>query len=392
MAAHMNHFVEEDPMMDLSYHVNKYIYEKDIESNPFDLASIDSKYYDVCDILPKSLQNASFQYKVLHLNIRGLSSKFDELKLLLSQLYDIHVILDVILLCETFINDNNADLFNIPGYKFIYQNRQTLTKGGVAMYIRDNINFKLRKDLCIFHEGEFETLFIETVSKESSAIIGEIYRIPNTNVQQSLERYESILNKLVNNDKQVIIGTDQNFDYLKIDSDQTTSDLLDAHLAANVIPTITKPTRVTHSSATLIDNLYVRHTNIIHTGIICCNISDHFPIFSFVGQKISVSKCNEPLRFKYRPLHGTCLKHIVAKLKETDWHYLSNMETTQAYTEFINHLNNIIDSYAPENTVVIQPQFIIREKWMTKGLLKSSSTANKLYRKCAKKKQQTQRI
>jgi exonuclease III len=235
MAAHMNHFVEEDPMMDLSYHVNKYIYEKDIESNPFDLASIDSKYYDVCDILPKSLHNASFQYKVLHLNIRGLSSKFDELKLLLSQLYDIHVILDVILLCETFINDNNADLFNIPGYKFIYQNRQTLTKGGVAMYIRDNINFKLRKDLCIFHEGEFETLFIETVSKESSAIIGEIYRIPNTNVQQSLERYESILNKLVNNDKQVIIGTDQNFDYLKIDSDQTTSDLLDVRLAANVM-------------------------------------------------------------------------------------------------------------------------------------------------------------
>ena len=43
---------------------------------------------------------------------------------------------------------------------------------------------------------------------------------------------------------------------------------------------ITKPTRISHNSATLIDNIF---TNCIHSeldaGIICSDISDHMPIF-----------------------------------------------------------------------------------------------------------------
>jgi exonuclease III len=76
-------------------------------------------------MVPERFQNTAFQYKVMHFNIQGLNSKFEELKLFLIKLADINVELDVILLCETFINDNNATFFNLPGYNFILKKQET---------------------------------------------------------------------------------------------------------------------------------------------------------------------------------------------------------------------------------------------------------------------------
>jgi hypothetical protein len=254
------------------------------------------------------------------------------------------------------------------------------------MYIRNAINYKLRTDISVFEEGEFESIFIETSDSEKATIIGEIYRIPNTNPQLSLERYQSVMEKLNKNKKRVIIGTDQNFDYLKIGSDKTTSDLLDVCLASNMIPTITKPTCVTHTSATLIDNIYLNHTNAsIHSGILYVNLSDHFPVFCFVNPVKPVKKSTEPLIFTYRPMSEVIVNQVNNALRETDWNCLLNTNTVQAYNDFSNKLNNVINIYAPEKTVSIQPRYIIREKWMTKGMMKSSYTLNKLFRKCSKK-------
>ena len=49
------------------------------------------------------------------------------------------------------------------------------------------------------------------------AIVGEIYRVSNTPANESVIRYESILSKLLlYKSLDIIIGTDQNFDYMKI--------------------------------------------------------------------------------------------------------------------------------------------------------------------------------
>ena len=333
----------------------------------------------------------NFQTKAMHLNIEGLNAKFDELKFLLAQLSEKNIKLDCILVCETVINCHNEQLFNLPGYKFICRNRTNKTKGGVGIYILDTIPYKVRDDLCVFVEGEFESIFIEICEDKCSTIVGEIYRVPDTNVQLSLERYGSIIDKLKPNNKRILIGTDQNFDYLKIDIVKATSDLLDRWIADSIIPTITKPTRVTHQSATLIDNIYVRDSNMnVHSGIICSNISDHFPVFCFVGKKRLPGKQTEPFKFTYRPMTAESVNQISRHIRDTDWTYLINLDTTDAFTEFSAYLNDVIHQFIPEKSVNIQPKHIIREKWMTKGLMKSSRTMNKLYRKCSGKKKTDQ--
>ena len=60
-------------------------------------------------------------------------------------------------------------------------------------------------------------IFIETVNIPNKAIVGEIYRIPNSNTGVSLERYDTILSKL-SNSHNVIIGSDLNFDFLKTET------------------------------------------------------------------------------------------------------------------------------------------------------------------------------
>ena len=48
---------------------------------------------------------------------------------------------------ETWLDNSNDDIFNIPGYKFISNNRQHKRGGGVGLFIKDDLNFKLRSDL-----------------------------------------------------------------------------------------------------------------------------------------------------------------------------------------------------------------------------------------------------
>jgi len=67
---------------------------------------------------------------------------------------------------------------------------------------------------------------------------------------------------------------DQNFDYLKYKTQAHISQLMDLFLNAGFLPAITKPAGLTHSTATLIDNIYIKTSKEIKlaSGIILNNI------------------------------------------------------------------------------------------------------------------------
>ena len=230
-------------------------------------------------------------------------------------------------------------------------------------------------------------MFIETnYTNQQHTIVGEIYRIPNTPESISIERFDTILSKLDETSLNVVIGSDQNFDYLKIATHDKTADLFNRFMSCNMIPTITKPTRITATSATLIDNIYTRYdSSAIFSGIIPYNISDHFPVFCFTGRAKSKINDKTPLIFKHRPMDSTALAEINATLMNTNWSYLDTLDIDTAFTEFINYLNSLINKFAPEKEVFIPAKCVIQEEWMSKGLMKSSTTLTKLYRKCIKK-------
>ena len=159
--------------------------------------------------------------------------------------------------------------------------------------MRNNVQYIRRDDLSIFHEGEYESLFVEIKDAQKNLIIGEIYRVPGTNEQQSLERYEESISRiLAEGNKNTILATDQNFNFLNINEHKHTSDLLELYLSNGLIPAITRPTRITHTSQTLIDNIYINNEQNcnISSEIQTTKLSDHLPIFTFVGSQCKSAK------------------------------------------------------------------------------------------------------
>ena len=250
------------------------------------------------------------------------------------------------------------------------------------MYVRNTYKFKLRHCLAPHYEGEFESLLVEATRKNNHVIVGEIYRVPNTNEVISIKRHESTLNNIKETKiSDVIIGTDQNFDYLKISEQQNIADLLELYISNGYIPTATRPTRISHSSATLIDNIYttLKSNSHIQTGIITTDISDHLPVFTFIGT--SPKQPKQAKEFEYRDLSDGNVKIISNFLRQIDWTYLNNLDANEAYSDLIEKLTNIMDTVTPNKTIKIPAKRIIREPWITRGIIKSSSTCDKLYKK-----------
>ena len=139
--------------------------------------NFNSQYYEL-DNIHESRLTEHFQYKALHWNISSLPNKCEDLKAFLLELSDAGIILDFLMLCETFITDENHHLYNLPGYQIVQRSR-TLGSwgGGVALYIGDNLTFKIRNDLTVFYEGEFEAIFVEITAGKKNTIVGEVCRV-----------------------------------------------------------------------------------------------------------------------------------------------------------------------------------------------------------------------
>ena len=125
----------------------------------------------------------------------------------------------MLLLCETFLCENSEQLCNIEGYKLICKNRTNSKRGGVAIYTLNKYACKLRNELSVNVENEFESLFVEATHKKTTVLVGEIYRVPSTSIKTSIERFHTILERLKMTKCDVIMGTDQNFDLVKHEYD-----------------------------------------------------------------------------------------------------------------------------------------------------------------------------
>ena len=346
-----------------------------------DLALLNSgcNYVEPSNIKSLGIQNS--RLNILHANIHSVASKIGELKRMLKTLQDNGTAIDIILLCETFITDLTKSQCKLPGYQLEEQHRIKKSKGGVAIYIKNDLRYWQRSDLAIFKEGQFESIFIEVKSKTRNLIIGEVYRIPGSNEKEFVTDYEEIVNKINLENKEIIIGTDQNLDYLKISQHATTAKFLDVNLSAGLLPTIVKPTRVTHTSATLIDNIYVSNflSNNSKSCILLSDISDHFPCLAMITDTGIENK--NPLVFKARKITSESIENINQNLADCDWASLDNLDAELCYDTLLHNVTNCLDIECPEKTIVIPYKNIIKEPWMTGGLIKSATEKDKLYKK-----------
>ena len=130
------------------------------------------------------------------------------------------------------------------------------------------------------------------LNKTKSIIVGFIYR-PNSQPRADMDIFTTeladITAKINNENKESYVMGDFNIDLLKFQSHEKTKYFIESMLTTGYLPVITKPTRVTDHSATLIDHIYSNSKSLNYksriVGLIT-DVADHFGTF-YVSRKKS---------------------------------------------------------------------------------------------------------
>lgn len=96
-------------------------------------------------------------FSVMHLNIRSLPRNLEKLS---DYLLGILAKFSLIGLSETWLSADSG-FVNIPGYNFVNQDRKGKSGGGVAFYLDEKLELKIRADLNYNDPDVLEALFIE---------------------------------------------------------------------------------------------------------------------------------------------------------------------------------------------------------------------------------------
>ena len=232
-------------------------------------------------------------FSILHCNMRSLTKN---LSLLQDILLTMRETPNVIAISETKLNENSRMNIDISGYTFLSTNSKSAA-GGVGLYVSEELVFTRRYDLNLCQDG-VESCWIELPRKrQKSVLIGCIYRHPSSHRGSFYEVLKAQLERLKNKGHEVFVLGDININFLKCNDDNYTSDYLDMLLDLSFMPLITKATRITNYTSTLIDHIYTNvPEKIITTGICLADISDHLPIFCSIANKLPVTNETKYIR------------------------------------------------------------------------------------------------
>ena len=119
---------------------------------------------------------------------------------------------------------------------------------------------------------------------------------------------------------------DHNYDLLKCHLHRQTQQFLEVILYNDLLPTITRPTRITQTIASLIDNIFVTKT--LHHNfdslILLNDMSDHLPMLTLLKQTKIVNR--DPIIFEIHCLNDVKLGKIKHELSNIDWNGHLNSE------------------------------------------------------------------
>lgn len=200
------------------------------------------------------------------MNIQGLTTNLNQLKLLMDAKQPIAAILS-----ETHITfDINHSEINIKGYNLLRCNSHSRHTGGVIIYVKKDVRFKLLKNCSIDKE-----LWLLGIELRLENISYSVYGVYNRCSESKYIRFLSDFceNEIDFSKINVIIG-DINIDLL---SDYHYSKKLKECMNDSTMKQIvTEPTRITRSSKTLIDHIMTNDVNQVKYKILNDElISDH---------------------------------------------------------------------------------------------------------------------
>ena len=342
-----------------------------------------SLYYT--DVEMFDLLHNKTTFTVISLNCQSIASKFDDLKYFIEDLMTHNCYIDVINLQETWQGgDSYYHDFTLPGYYMYFQPAICSTHGGLITYVKTSLKSTLHSTI-YEHSTAWEAMFIEIENLNKSLIIGNIYRPPRES-NELLTKFNDELNKAMHHklikSKKIIISGDFNINLLKINEKIMYANFFDMMTSISLLPNITYPTRITRTSATIIDNIFSNSLeDTVISGIVSNkSISDHQIIFSCFDNLINMRKHSNISKIKkiidYNSLRKEISKSLLITLNK-DKDYDPNLN----YNILENKLTDAINKHTREEEIKLNKHKHKKNPWITVELIKSIQFLDKLHLK-----------
>lgn len=347
-------------------------------ANNFDITDMDKivsqcEYYTISNGIPQTQHLLS----IIHLNARSVKNKFDEIQHLLTVS---GVDWSIICISETWLKSNLLDFFNLDKYNLFASCRDGGEGGGTLIYVNKIFETKERKDLqCSLNESTFVEINIPNIPKRS-VIVGDIYKPPSFSHTLFMECLEKTLAVIEKEQRLVVLSGDFNYNLFNIDQDQQVINFSNLLASYSFHPTICKATRSQNEHHSLLDNIFTNNpSTYCKSGVILDDLSDHFPIFTYLTYFTVHSKRHSMKKITFDKSKSSELNEfLIDRLQNFQSHTDANAaceDIVSCYLEGINACSKEIKISTRRNSV---------KPWISAALLCSINNKNKLYKKFLK--------
>ena len=239
--------------------LNRNLYHSNNLHFDFNATSIRKSGYHDLNSFWSELQAHQNNLNLLSLNIQGITTSFNELEVLISEISNKKLNLPIICLQETHLRSEQMQSYDLDNYCRISSDPSVSSFGGLTTYFRDDIKFK--QNITVNSSSLWEAQFFEVIVEGNMKIIlGNVYKkCSNYNAlgaSEFITEFRHSLDGLINSYAEVILCGDWNINLLKLDQYEKYNEFFEMLLCLGFLPSITMPTRVARNSATLIDNMF----------------------------------------------------------------------------------------------------------------------------------------
>ena len=327
-------------------------------------------------------------FKIVHLNVRSLVKKMDQIRLMLHG-----IDLDVLTFSETWLKPYlGTNIVELPGYMPIRFDRN-VNKGGTGKRTK-----KRGGGLIVYisekHASNTETIDTLNASNENieaqwvhihrptckDVVVCNLYRPPTGNLTKAITYFEDCLKTINMSKTDIFMLGDMNVNYIN----KRSPDFKKINFFATsngLTQCITTITRVTEKTKSLIDLILTNSKFINSAGSLDHHISDHQPIYA-VHKK---SRDERPkAQFKGRSYRNFNKDDFRSKLNEIDWSEFYEIGDVNKTWEFLlTQISTILDRMCPVRSFRIKNY---RPDWMTNDLIEQIKDRDYFYRKAKRTK------
>ena len=284
------------------------------------------------------------------------------------------------------VNSYPKELTNIEGYQLEREDRNAIG-GGVALYIREPIQYTRRTDL---PESDLEFICVEIKPPKSRPYIVIVWYRPPSDPVDSFNKLETNLSYLDREGKEIILLGDTNCDFTSIPKGQLGNNnakhLRSIYDLFSFTQLIEEPTRVTLGTATLIDHIATTcPNNALESGVLKISMSDHYMVYCI--RKLNSSFKKDHKAIKTRNMKNFSEEAFLQDVATINWQDIlgTSDDVNKLVERFSTLFSLMIEKHAPLRQIRVSEKYC---PWINADLKRLIRTRDRLKRSAVKHKSQ----